>query len=108
MARRHVARQQEAIRPPVVTGADVAERVDHALIEQNPVGDDEVGDQAADAGIVSLLDWPVRAFVLGVSKLLQDADELPAIGRVERRQDAFLNPAPRQPDPAQQRRSGRR
>ncbi len=43
--RRHAARQQKALRVLVVAGADMAEPVDHALVEENAVGGDDILDQ---------------------------------------------------------------
>jgi hypothetical protein len=45
MAGRHVPGEQEPFRIRIVPGADVAECVDNALIEQNVIGNDEVRDQ---------------------------------------------------------------
>ena len=44
-AGRHVARQEKAVRVLVVADADMAERVEHALLEQDAVGDRQVLDQ---------------------------------------------------------------
>src|SRR5437868_5555491 len=43
--RRHVSRKQEAIRLMRMTNADVAERIEHALVEQNVIRVDQVLDQ---------------------------------------------------------------
>ena len=47
LAGRHVAREQEAIGRLVVPDADMAEGVDHALVKQDAVGDDQIVEQFA-------------------------------------------------------------
>ena len=42
VARRHVAGQQEAVRACIVTDADMAKCVDHAVVEKDVVGKNEI------------------------------------------------------------------
>ena len=44
-AGRHVARQQEAVGPFVVADADMAECIDDAVVVEDVIGRDEIGDQ---------------------------------------------------------------
>ena len=49
-ARRHVARQQEAVCAVRMPGADVAERIHHALMEEDVVSIHKVGDELRIGG----------------------------------------------------------
>jgi hypothetical protein len=45
LSRRHISGKEEAVRPLIVTDADVAEGVDNALIKQDMIGHNKVCDQ---------------------------------------------------------------